>query len=188
MTKQEQIIKWIEEDAADIGAVVTVERTEYGTVFINVETDDALMFVTVGPRGGYKFFYSREPLGSGDSRQRGIRQWLVWDFFKTVKRQRDLINQEAAEEADPIKQLDTRDEKPVRRKRERSDNRTFYKYRGFAIRSQIQGGYNSNPYGHFDGWLRHPETGDKINWISANRLKQLVRDIDRFWDNYKAVA
>ena len=94
----------------------------------------------------------------------------------------------AAEEADPIKQLDTADDRPVRRKREPSDNRTFYKYRGFAIRSQIQGGYNSNPYGHFDGWLRHPETGDKIKWISANRLKQLVRDIDRFWDNYKAVA
>ena len=94
----------------------------------------------------------------------------------------------AAEEADPIKQLDTADEKPVRRKRERSDNRTFYKYRGFAIRSQIQGGYNSNPYGSFDGWLRHPETGDKIKWLTANRLKQLVRDIDRFWDNYKAVA
>ena len=94
----------------------------------------------------------------------------------------------AAEEADPIKQLDTADDRPVRRKREPSDNRTFYKYRGFAIRSQIQGGYNSNPYGSFDGWLRHPETGDKIKWLSANRLKQLVRDIDRFWDNYKAVA
>tara|TARA_Y100000114_G_scaffold151181_1_gene167551 strand:+ start:127 stop:609 length:483 start_codon:yes stop_codon:yes gene_type:complete len=93
-----------------------------------------------------------------------------------------------AKEADPIKQLDTCDEKPVRRKREPSDNRTFYKYRGFAIRSQIQGGYNSNPYGSFDGWLRHPETGDKIKWLSANRLKQLVRDIDRFWDNYKAAA
>tara|TARA_R100000654_G_scaffold40840_1_gene66941 strand:- start:17 stop:499 length:483 start_codon:yes stop_codon:yes gene_type:complete len=92
------------------------------------------------------------------------------------------------EEADPIKQLDTRDEKPVRRKRQPHDNRTFYKYRGFAIRSQIQGCYNSNPYGSFDGWLRHPETGDKIKWISANRLKQLVRDIDRFWDNYKAAA
>ena len=93
-----------------------------------------------------------------------------------------------AKEADPIKQLDTCDEKPVRRKREPSDNRTFYKYRGFAIRSQIQGGYNSNPYGSFDGWLRHPETGDKIKWLSANRLKQLVRDINRFWDNYKAAA
>ena len=58
----------------------------------------------------------------------------------------------AAEEADPIKQLDTADEKPVRRKRERSDNRTFYKYRGFAIRSQIQGGYNSNPLREFR-WL-----------------------------------
>ena len=93
-----------------------------------------------------------------------------------------------AEEADPIKQLDTRDEKPVRRKRQPHDNRTFYKYRGFAIRSQIQGGYNSNPYGSFDGWLRHPETGDKIKWLSANLLKQLVLDIDRFWDNYNSAA
>lgn len=95
MTKQEQIIKWIEQDAAEIGAVVTIERSEYGSAFINVEADDALMFLTVGQRGGYKFFYTREPLGSGDSRKRSIRQWLVWDFFKTVKRQRSIINQEA---------------------------------------------------------------------------------------------
>tara|TARA_R100001440_G_scaffold17755_1_gene29803 strand:+ start:43 stop:540 length:498 start_codon:yes stop_codon:yes gene_type:complete len=96
----------------------------------------------------------------------------------------------AAEEADPIKQLDTRDDRPVRCKElERPYNKqTFYKYRGFAIRSQAQGGYNSNPYGSFDGWLRHPQTGDKIKWLSANRLKQLVRDIDRFWNNYKAAA
>ena len=119
--------------------------------------------------------------------------WAWFELRGAVLKFQDLageaeVAEMAAEEADPIKQLDTADEKPVRRKRERSDNRTFYKYRGFAIRSQIQGGYNSNPYGSFDGWLRHPETGDKIKWLTANRLKQLVRDIDRFWDNYKAVA
>ena len=188
MNKQEQIIKWIEEDAADIGAVVTIERSMYGSAFINVETDDALMFVTVGPRGGYKFFYSREPLGTGDSRQRGIRQWLVWDFFKTVKRQRDLINQEAAEEADPIKQLDTADEKPVRLKAEASLRRTFYTYRGFNIKSQYAG-YNANPYGEFTGYLKHPETGEVIKKVTGNQLKKhVVADIDRFWANYKAVA
>lgn len=96
MTKQEQIIKWIEEDAAEIGAVVTIERSEYGSAFINAETDDALMFLIVGQRGGYKFFYTREPLGTGDSRKRGIKQWLVFGFFKTVKRQRGVINQQAA--------------------------------------------------------------------------------------------
>ena len=93
-----------------------------------------------------------------------------------------------AEEADPIKQLDTADDRPVRRKPHPADNRTFYKYRGFAIRSQIQGCISSNPYGSFDGWLRHPETGDKIATVSGNRLKDNVREIDRFWANYKAVA
>lgn len=92
------------------------------------------------------------------------------------------------EEADPIKQLDTADDRPVRRKPEPSDNRTFYKYRGFAIRSQIQGCISSNPYGSFDGWLRHPETGDKIATVSANTLKMCVAQADRFWANYKAAA
>lgn len=96
MTKQEQIIKWIEKDAAEIGAVVTIERTDYGSASINVEADDALMFLIVGKRGGYRFFYTREPLGTGESRKRNIRQWFVWDFFKTVKRQRGVINEAAA--------------------------------------------------------------------------------------------
>lgn len=95
MTKQEQIIKWIEEDAADIGAVVTIERFEYGSAFINVETDDALMFLTVGKRGGIRNLYTREPLGTGVSLKRGITQWLVWEFRKTVKRQRILLNNTA---------------------------------------------------------------------------------------------
>ena len=96
MTKQEQIIKWIEQDAAEIGAVVTIERTERGTAFVNVEADDAVMFLTVGKRGGDKFFYSHEPLGMRYTLKRNITQWRVWDFFKTVKRQRDIINNKAA--------------------------------------------------------------------------------------------
>ena len=94
------------------------------------------------------------------------------------------------EEADPIKQLDTADEKPVRRKElERPYNKqTFYKYRGFSIRSQVQGCYSSNPYGSFDGWLRHPETGDKIATVSANTLKMCVAQADRFWANYNSAA
>jgi hypothetical protein len=96
MTKKEQIIKWIEEDAAEIGAVVTIERTDYGSAFINVKADDAVLFLTVGKRGGYKFFYSREPLDTGGTRERGITQWHVSYFFKAVKRQRGLINLKAA--------------------------------------------------------------------------------------------
>ena len=96
MTKQEQIIKWIEQDAAEIGAVVTIERTEWGTALVNVEADDAVMYLTVGKRGGYKFFYSREPLGMNYTIKRGITRWRVWDFFKTVKRQRGIINEKAA--------------------------------------------------------------------------------------------
>ena len=92
------------------------------------------------------------------------------------------------EEADPIKQLDTADARPVRRKRQPHDMRTFYKYRGFAIRSQIQGCISSNPYGSFDGSLRHPETGDTIAYVSANTLKMCVAQADRFWANYKAAA
>ena len=96
MNKQDQIIKWIEEDAAEIGAVVTIERAEYGSAFINVETDDALMFLIVGKRGGYKFLYTLEPIGVGDHLKRGITQWRVFSFFKAVKRQRDMINEKAA--------------------------------------------------------------------------------------------
>ena len=92
------------------------------------------------------------------------------------------------QEADPIKQLDTADEKPVRLKADASLRRTFYTYRGFNIKSQYAG-YNANPYGEFTGYLKHPETGEVIKKVTGNQLKKhVVADIDRFWANYKAVA
>ena len=96
MTKQNQIIKWIEEDAAEIGATVTIERADYGSAFIDVKADDASLFVIVGKRGGYKFLYTLEPIGVGDHLKRGIKQWRVFSFFKAVKRQRIMINEKVA--------------------------------------------------------------------------------------------
>ncbi len=94
---------------------------------------------------------------------------------------------------DPIKQLDTRDEKPVRRKDlERPyRNQTAYSYRGFTIWSQVQGCYSSNPYGSFNGTLfieGDTEGNGSMKRVSANRLRQIVRQIDQFWDNHSAVA
>ena len=99
----------------------------------------------------------------------------------------------AAEEADPIKQLDTADEKPVRRKDLERPYRkqTAYSYRGFTIYSQVQGCYSSNPYGSFDGtlFIKGDKAGNgSMKRVSANRLRQIVRQIDQFWDNYKAVS
>jgi len=95
MTKQDQIIKWIEEEAAEIGATVTIERHPIGSAFIDVKADDASLFVIVGKRGGYKFLYTLEPIGFVDHLKRGITQWRVFSFFKAVKRQRDIINKKA---------------------------------------------------------------------------------------------
>ena len=99
----------------------------------------------------------------------------------------------AAEEAAPLKQLDTADARPVRRKDlERPyRNQTAYTYRGFKIWSQVQGCYSSNPYGSFDGtlWIEGDKEGNgSMKRVSANRLRQIVRQIDEFWDNYKAPA
>ncbi len=98
MTKQRRklLSRLRKNDSRQFGAVATFERTGHGSVHIDVTADDAVMFLTVGSRGAYKFLYTREPLGMDYTIKRGISPWRVRDFFKTVKRQRDLINERAA--------------------------------------------------------------------------------------------
>jgi len=96
MTKQEQIIKWIEQDAAEIGATVAIQRMDYGNAIVEVTADDAGLFVIIGKRGGYRFLLTREPIGFGDHLKRGITQFRVNMFFEAVKRQRIMINEKAA--------------------------------------------------------------------------------------------
>jgi hypothetical protein len=96
MTYQNRMINRIIQRAGDIGATVEIEYSDYGTASIDVNWNGsstcAGLFVIIGKRGGVRYgqysdlldmFYTFDKNASN--------KWMrVWDFFKTVERQKKL--------------------------------------------------------------------------------------------------
>lgn len=96
MTYQNRLINRIIERAADIGARVEIEYSDYGSASIDVNWNGssacAGLFVIIGKRGGIRYgqysdlldmFYTFDKNASN--------KWMrVWNFFKTVERQKKL--------------------------------------------------------------------------------------------------
>jgi len=96
MTYQNRLINRIIERANDIGATVEIEYSDYGTASIDVNwygsSTSAGLFVIIGKRGGVRYGQYSDLLDMFYTFDKNAtNKWMrVWDFFKTVERQKKL--------------------------------------------------------------------------------------------------
>jgi len=96
MTYQNRLINRLIDRAAEIGARVDIEYSDYGTASIEVNYNgsscSASLFVIVGKRGGVRYAQYSDLLDTFYKYNKNAKNkwWSVWYFFQTVERQKKL--------------------------------------------------------------------------------------------------
>jgi len=112
MNNQNRLINRIIDRAAEIGARVEVEYSDYGTASIDVQWSgssvSASLFVILGKRGGVRYAQYSDLLDIFHTLDKNAKNkwWNVWYFFQTVERQTRIwrqLNRPAGREINDVK-------------------------------------------------------------------------------------